>query len=469
VSYATNEYTGNGATTNFALSFPYISPDHVSATVDGSTVAFTWLNASTITISPAPANLSTIRITRDSSRETRLVDFTNGAALTEVDLDLASTQAIYIAQEAFDASEAVQNTQALQDMVDAAEAAATSAQNAAASSTASASAASGSAVAADASADAAAASALAADASADAAALSEAAAAGYATSALLKANNLSDLVSASTARANLGLGTAATTAASAYATSAQGALADSALQPDALTTTEAATIVGDGSTSTFLLGKLLELKSATANTDGGRWVFGHLKSGAADFLSLFTVTDAGVMGSPVFQVGRTGTGSIATTFYNDVTLAGLSCINAEIATGGYLTFAGNVNSFMGENEFGCPAVYADQFSNNAVESLGTSLSGTPTFNLGTANRYSGTLTGNITPTLTAPPYPTTIRIMLTQDGTGSRTLTLPSSVKWPASYDATAKALTTTASAKDLLILDWDGAIYVANLLKGLA
>jgi hypothetical protein len=48
--------------------------------------------------------------------------------------------------------------------------------------------------------------------------------------ALLVANNLSDLSSASSARTNLGLGTAATTASTDYATAAQGALADSALQ-----------------------------------------------------------------------------------------------------------------------------------------------------------------------------------------------------------------------------------------------
>ena len=51
-----------------------------------------------------------------------------------------------------------------------------------------------------------------------------------ASGSLLATNNLSDLASISGARANLGLGTVATTATTAYATAAQGTKADSALQ-----------------------------------------------------------------------------------------------------------------------------------------------------------------------------------------------------------------------------------------------
>jgi len=84
------------------------------------------------------------------------------------------------------------------------------------------------------------ATASAASATAAAASASEAAASAASinpTDFLAVANNLSDLNSAATARTNLGLGTAATTASTDYATAAQGALADSALQSSDIGTT----------------------------------------------------------------------------------------------------------------------------------------------------------------------------------------------------------------------------------------
>ena len=80
--------------------------------------------------------------------------------------------------------------------------------------------------------------------------------------ALLATNNLSDLVSVSSARTNLGLGTAATTASTDYATAAQGALADTATQPADL-----ATVATTGGYSDLTGLPTLGTAAATASTD----------------------------------------------------------------------------------------------------------------------------------------------------------------------------------------------------------
>lgn len=96
------KYTGNGATTNYAVPFDYISQSHVSADVDGVDTSFTWVDAGNISFSSAPSNGAVIKIYRESSQDAALVDFETPSILSEEDLDTAFLQSFYMAQEAID-------------------------------------------------------------------------------------------------------------------------------------------------------------------------------------------------------------------------------------------------------------------------------------------------------------------------------------------------------------------------------
>lgn len=87
---------------------------------------------------------------------------------------------------------------------------------------------------------------------------------------LAKASNLSDLTSTATARTNLGLGTAATQASTAFATAAQGTKADTAVQPAALTSG----LAGKENVWTTYATKTAALAAVSAGTlpDGGKCI-----------------------------------------------------------------------------------------------------------------------------------------------------------------------------------------------------
>jgi hypothetical protein len=68
-----------------------------------------------------------------------------------------------------------------------------------------------------------------------------------------------------------------------------------------------------------------------------------------------------------------------------------------------------------------------------------------------------TLTGNCTYTFPTPTAGKSFTLMQKQDGTGSRTVTWPSSVKWPAS---TAPTITATASKGDKFVFTADGTYW---------
>ena len=97
-------YTGNGSTTQYAVSFTYRDQADITVTINGvATTAFTYNASGTqITFNTAPASASAIEIRRTTSQTSRLVDYAAGSVLTENDLDTDSNQAFFMGQEAID-------------------------------------------------------------------------------------------------------------------------------------------------------------------------------------------------------------------------------------------------------------------------------------------------------------------------------------------------------------------------------
>jgi len=97
------QYTADGTTQSFAVTFEYINSDHVSVTVDGSAATFSFNNSSEITISsPTLSGSELVLIKRSTSPTARLVNYVDGSNLSETDLDTDSLQAFYLSQEAID-------------------------------------------------------------------------------------------------------------------------------------------------------------------------------------------------------------------------------------------------------------------------------------------------------------------------------------------------------------------------------
>ena len=93
-----------------------------------------------------------------------------------------------------------------------------------------------------------------------------------------------------------------------------------------------------------------------------------------------------------------------------------------------------------------------------------------TINCSLSNVFTTTFTANVTtaPAISNPQDGQTINWFITQDATGSRTMTWPTSFKWPG---GTAGVLSTAANAVDLLVATYRSAtgFWYATLLKGFA
>ena len=105
MAFSYTKYNGNGSTQTYAVPFPYLERRHVEVTVNNVRVGFSWLSNALVRLSSIPASGAAITVRRRTPNDLPLVDFTDGATLTERDLDLMAMQAIFVNQESLDFAE----------------------------------------------------------------------------------------------------------------------------------------------------------------------------------------------------------------------------------------------------------------------------------------------------------------------------------------------------------------------------
>ena len=93
-------YTGDGATSNRALTFGYLSKDDVFVSLDGvDDPTFTWNTDAEVTITPAPANPVSIVIYRVTPRTTPVATLADGQVDLAVNYNNIALQTLYSLQE----------------------------------------------------------------------------------------------------------------------------------------------------------------------------------------------------------------------------------------------------------------------------------------------------------------------------------------------------------------------------------
>jgi len=122
--FSINRFTGDGVTTQWEFNFAggYIDQDHVKVVVTDpegveTVPAFTWVGPNTISIVPAVTDGDQLEIYRDTPKNVPLVDYTDGAIVSEKNLDTTAEQTVFATAEIFDRFTDVQatNGQAIAD------------------------------------------------------------------------------------------------------------------------------------------------------------------------------------------------------------------------------------------------------------------------------------------------------------------------------------------------------------------
>jgi len=100
-----NYYTGDGTTTAFTFTFPYLNTSHIKVKLDGvvkATTEYTLTptsNPTTVNFNTAPTNLSQIEIYRETSLTTANNVFAAGSSIKAASLNNNQTQSLYALEE----------------------------------------------------------------------------------------------------------------------------------------------------------------------------------------------------------------------------------------------------------------------------------------------------------------------------------------------------------------------------------
>lgn len=109
IRYSVLNITGDGVKTDWEINFSggYIRREHIKAYVTqpsgvNEPTAIAWLGPNTVQIVPPVPNGYTGAIYRDTPKDAPLVDFTDGAIISEQTLDITTKQAVFAAAEMVD-------------------------------------------------------------------------------------------------------------------------------------------------------------------------------------------------------------------------------------------------------------------------------------------------------------------------------------------------------------------------------
>ena len=211
--------------------------------------------------------------------------------------------------------------------------------------------------------------------------------------------------------------------------------------------------------------KISEFSSTPANNtdiDGINIAEGCAPSGINDaireLMAQLKDWQAGLSGDvTVVAAGGTGVGTLTGIVKGN----GTSAMTAVTAPSG--TIVGTTDTQTLTNK----TIEAGTFTNGYTEEVFSSTpTSTITLDLANGSVQIITLGGNITYTFPTPVAGKSLTLIQKQDGTGSRTVTWPASVKWPA---GTAPTITSTASRADKFIFtaidssSWLGSVAGQN------